>query len=183
MTQTEIPPQAAAPVIPPSRLRSAAFFGLVYGAIQGAVPVIGELELSVVLHFGLLVGFIVTVAPQRGRDALTATVCYFAVLTLACLLPFKYLDSRVELGASELALGTLPARLQDAGYPVLVRAELPQKPIRLASSRPTLRELDHALRQQASLRLGPAPVCGNAVGLSFLWGPRTLGRRLFLIRQ
>lgn len=165
-----------------SRVDGAIVFGLLYGAVQAVLPPIGELEFSFLLHVTLLALFATIVfRGYRLFAAGMAVVFYLAVLGLAIALPFKYLDGRVPLPSANITVNELPEILRAAGYPVMVREELPKRAVHLSTDRPTLRQLDAALHPSGFF-LRPISGCANAVSLSFLWGPRVSGRSLLLRR-
>ena len=158
--------------------------GLGFGLLQAVLPPVGELFLSVGLQLLVLGLFLAALSGLRRRPlVLLALASYSVVLVVATAMPFGFLDGRVLLEDAEISVATLPAVLESAGYSVRVRSELPSGTLQLQRSRPTLRELDAALRDQFGYRLHRPPTCGNAVSVSWLWGPRTGSKSLWLGRR
>lgn len=160
----------------------AAALGFLCGCIQAVLPAVGELAGSLLLHLVLFATF--TAGLSLGRCTLRAVVAlsvYVMVLVLAVLLPFKFMDTRVQFDEQVVSVDQIRAVLELNGLSTRAASPLPTKDIRLTATRPSLSQLREALNQQASLDLLPVPACGNAVSISFLWGPRVSRPSLYLV--
>lgn len=152
--------------------RSAIVFGGCYGTFQAIFPPVGELGLSLAIHVILLMIFLGLVCRHKLLPAIFAIACYLGILSLAISLPFKFMDSRVNMQTDSIGIDVLPTKLKSAGYTLIHTEGLPPLRLRLPNRQPTLRELDQALKSQFGYSIRRMPICANAFSISFLWGVR-----------
>lgn len=161
----------------------AAGFGFLYGSVQAILPPIPLVWSDFVLIAFLAVFIVSLKRARRSRPATAAAVAaYVLVLVLASYLPFKFMDTRVQLRAEEVSIDEIRRALDEhEGMAVLLEEPLPARNIRLPTARPSLKQIREALHEQANLDLRRLAGCGNAYSVSFLWGWREAGT-LFVLR-